>query len=233
MAVIDLSTFPDAEKDLEGYLDSICQTHELDFAAYAGTNPVAQTFHGVVNYPSEWREHYVSQHFENRDPALQVASRSVAPVDWGRIRGEPAFDTIFRAAHDYGVPDQGLTIPVRGPFGDIGLFSVSRSCSPHEWRLLKSKVIGDLQQAAVHLHDHVVQSDTLTSILAVPSLSSREVEILQWIAAGKSQQDAAEILAISPRTIEVHLRSAREKLAALTTAQAIGRAIARSLIYPA
>jgi DNA-binding CsgD family transcriptional regulator len=63
-------------------------------------------------------------------------------------------------------------------------------------------------------------------------LSNREREALQWIAAGKSQQDVGDILGISGRTVEVHLRSAREKLGALTTVQAVGRAIAFGLIYP-
>ena len=63
-------------------------------------------------------------------------------------------------------------------------------------------------------------------------MSMREREILQWTAEGKSQQDIADILTISHRTVEVHLRSARHKLYALTTAQAVGRAISMGLIYP-
>ena len=232
MAVIDLSVLPFPENDLGDFLDSVCETHELDFAAYAGMNPVAQSVHGFVNYPQEWKTRYVDKMFVNKDPTLLLAKRSIAPVDWHKLRHEPSFDTVFSAARDFGIPDQGLTIPVRGPFGDIGLFSVTRECSDHEWALLKSKIMGDLQQAAVHLHDHVIQSETLTSILAQPAISSREIEILQWVAAGKSQQDVADILSISHRTVEVHLRSTREKLGALTTAQAIGRAISRGLIYP-
>jgi hypothetical protein len=54
----------------------------------------------------------------------------------------------------------------------------------------------------------------------------------QWVAAGKSQQDVGDILGISTRTVEVHLRSAREKLGALTTVQAVGRAIGLNIIYP-
>lgn len=232
MAVIDLSKLPFPENDLGEFLDSVCNTHELDFAAYAGTNPIAQTVHGFVNYPQEWKTRYADKKFENKDPTLLLAQRSIAPVDWRRLRNEPSFNAVFSAAHDFGISDQGLTIPVRGPFGDVGLFSVTRECSDREWALLKSKIMGDLQQAAVHLHDHVIQSEALTSILAQPVLSSREIEILQWVAAGKSQQDVADILAISHRTIEVHLRSAREKLGALTTAQAIGRAIRSGLVYP-
>jgi len=78
-----------------------------------------------------------------------------------------------------------------------------------------------------------MKSGMLPNYLANPSLSTREKEILQWVAAGKSQQDIGDILSISHRTVEVHLRSGREKLNALTTAQAVGRSISLGLIYPA
>lgn len=232
MSVIDLSKLPFPENDLRLFLNTVCETHEVDFAAYAGMNPIAQTIHGFVNYPDEWQTRYVKQGFQNKDPALHVASRSIAPVDWRRLREEASFKTIFRAAHDFGIAEQGLTIPVRGPYGEVGLFSVTRNCSDREWDLLKPKILGGLQSAAVHLHDNVMRSHAMTRELSQPMLSAREVEILQWVAAGKSQQDVADILSISNRTVEVHLRSSRNKLGALTTPQAVGRAVGLGLIYP-
>ena len=232
MAVVDLSKLPFSDNTLREFLDQVCETNELDYAAYAGVNPIAQTVHGVVNYPDEWQKRYVSMGFQNKDPSLLAASRSIAPVDWSRLRDEDGFDTVFRAAQDHGISDQGITIPVRGPHGDLGLFSVTRNCSDREWGLLRAKVLGALQNAAVHLHDTVMQSHALTRQLTHPSLSAREIEILQWTAAGKTQQDIADILTLSARTVEVHLRSGRHKLGALTTPQAVGRAIALGLIYP-
>lgn len=232
MSIIDLSKLPFPQNNFRALLDSVCEKHELDFAAYAGMDPIAQTVHGFVNYPDEWQKRYVKEGFQHKDPTLLMASRSIAPVDWQRLREETSFKTIFRAAQDFHISEQGLTIPVRGPFGDVGLFSVTRKCSDREWGLLKASIIGDLQTTAVHLHDHVMKTNLLTHNLMHPSLSSRETEILQWVAAGKSQQDVADILSISNRTVEVHLRSSRSKLSALTTAQAVGRAIGLGLIYP-
>ncbi|WP_299568038.1 LuxR family transcriptional regulator [uncultured Sulfitobacter sp.] len=232
MSVLDLSKLPFPQNNLRSFLDTVCETHEFDFAAYAGMDPVTRTVHGFVNYPDEWQTRYVKQGFQQKDPTLITASRSVAPVDWQRLRSENSFQTVFRAAHDFGIAEQGLTIPVRGPLGDVGLFSVTRKCSDREWSLLKTEILADLQIAAVHLHDHVLTTSTLNQKLTHPSLSTRETEILQWIAAGKSQQDVGDILSISNRTVEVHLRSSRSKLAALTTPQAVGRAIGLGLIYP-
>lgn len=232
MSVLDLSKVPFPQNNLRSFLDTVCDAHELDFAAYAGMDPIARTVHGFVNYPDEWQARYIKQGFQHKDPTLITTSRSTAPVDWQQLRNEASFQTIFRAAHDFGIAEQGLTVPVRGPLGDVGLFSVTRNCSDREWKLLKASILGDLQIAAVHLHDHVLKASTLNQKLMHPSLSVRETEILQWVAAGKSQQDVADILSISNRTVEVHLRSSRTKLTALSTPQAVGRAIGLGLIYP-
>lgn len=232
MSVVDLSKVPFPENNLRAFLDDACDRHELDYAGYAGVNPIAQSVHGFVNYPDAWQTRYIEKGYQHKDPALLLARRSIGPVDWQGLRKAPDFQMIFQDAREFGIAEQGLTIPVRGPYGDIGLFSVTRDCSDREWGLLKSKILSELQSAAVRLHDSVVQSHALTRQLTHPSLSAREIEILQWIAAGKSQQDVADILSISSRTVEVHLRSSRTKLSALTTAQAVGRAIGLGLICP-
>lgn len=52
-------------------------------------------------------------------------------------------------------------------------------------------------------------------------LSQRQREVLGWVAEGKSTQDIAEILGVTPPTVEKHKRLAREKLGVETTAQAL------------
>lgn len=232
MDLIDLAADTGSGRDFVALLDQICDRFELDHAAYAGANPVVGTIHGYVNYPDGWKRHYTANALHRRDPTLLTASRSIAPVDWRRLDRTPDFDRIFRDAQDFGISHQGVTIPVRGPYGDTGMLSITRNCRAAEWDRLLGHVLTDLQSVAVHVHDTVMRSDALSRALRFPALSSREREILQWIAAGKSQQDVGDILGISHRTVEVHLRSGREKLCALTTPQAVGRAIKLGLIYP-
>lgn len=230
--LIDLGSDSRHADSFVTFLDQICARFELDHAAYAGTNPISGAVHGYVNYPDAWKRHYTENALHRVDPTLLVASRSIAPVDWHRLERTPGFERTFREAHDFGITARGLTIPVRGPYGDIGMLSVTRDCSEAEWAKLAAQILPDLQSVAVHVHDTVMRSDVLSRALRYPALSTREREILQWIAAGKSQQDVGDILGISHRTVEVHLRSGREKLYALTTPQAVGRAIMLGLIYP-
>ena len=52
-------------------------------------------------------------------------------------------------------------------------------------------------------------------------LSSREIECLHWLAAGKTISESAIILGISERTLRFHVNNARERLGVATTTQAI------------
>lgn len=59
-----------------------------------------------------------------------------------------------------------------------------------------------------------------TSRLATASLTPRETEVLSWIAKGKTNRDVAEILGMSPRTVNKHLEHVFEKLGVETRAAA-------------
>ncbi len=63
-------------------------------------------------------------------------------------------------------------------------------------------------------------------------LTTREKEVLQWIAAGKSQAETAILLNISERTVEQHVRNSKLKLNAVNTIQAVVDAIALGEIEP-
>ena len=232
MDLIDLSTVENSPEHHQMFLDQLCARLGLDFGSYATTSPVSGAVQGYANYPDAWKMHYMRRNLHLVDPTIHRAALSIAPVDWSRFQRDEKFEAVFFAAHDFGIPNKGLTIPVRGPYGDRGLLSVTRQCSDGEWEKLIPKIIGELQMAAVHMHDAVMRSDVISRALRQPKLSAREREVLQWVAAGKTMQDIGDILLISDRTVEVHLRSAREKLGALTTVQAVGRAIGLGLIYP-
>lgn len=232
MDIVDLGALEKTEAGFTSFLDDLCDKLELDFATYCAVNTVSDQVIGFTTYKDEWKEHYGAQRFQNVDPTLHLPMRSIAPVDWQRLSGSEDFKKVFEHARDFKIADQGLSIPIHGPFGEVGLVSVTRDCSRDTWGKLRKHVITELQTAAVSLHDTVMQSDTLGYALRRPHLSARECEVLQWTAAGKTQVDIGDILTISSRTVEVHLRSARSKLSALTTPQAIGRAIAMGFIHP-
>jgi len=63
-----------------------------------------------------------------------------------------------------------------------------------------------------------------------PDLTPRERDCLSSAARGMTYQEIAGALDVSPRTVEQHLASARRKLGAHSTAQAVAIATRRGLI---
>lgn len=63
-------------------------------------------------------------------------------------------------------------------------------------------------------------SQSQSERLASAALTPRETEVLSWLAKGKTNRDIAEILGMSPRTVNKHLEHVFEKLGVETRAAA-------------
>jgi len=64
------------------------------------------------------------------------------------------------------------------------------------------------------------------------ALNEREIEILTWVARGKTSAEIAQIFDLSKRTVGFHIDNARTKLNAATRVEAAIKAITGRLIEP-
>jgi LuxR family quorum sensing-dependent transcriptional regulator len=62
------------------------------------------------------------------------------------------------------------------------------------------------------------------------SLTSRENEVLQWVARGKSAWEIGEILNITKRTVDEHVQTDARKLGATNRTHAVAITLRDSLI---
>ena len=65
-----------------------------------------------------------------------------------------------------------------------------------------------------------------------PELNDREVEVLTWVARGKTSAEIAQIVGLTKRTIDFHIDNARNKLGAATRTEAVIKAATGRLIEP-
>ncbi len=63
-------------------------------------------------------------------------------------------------------------------------------------------------------------------------LNDREIEVLTWVARGKTSADIARKLRLAKRTVDFHIDNARIKLRAATRTEAVIKAAAGGLIKP-
>ena len=176
--------------------------------------------------PPGWEALYAERRFQDAnylDRALRSRSRS-GPFRWSEIRPSGAAErALSQALRDCGFPD-GLAVPWQGPAGHYGVTSLAferlNALAPAERRAIT------LATAIVNQH-----FQTLT---APPSpvgvLSARERECLAHVAAGRSDAEIANLLAISQTTAISHVRNARVKLGARSRAQAVAAALLAGLL---
>ena len=69
------------------------------------------------------------------------------------------------------------------------------------------------------------QSASAARFIDSHSLSSREVQVLEWVTTGKTNRDVVLILDISPRMVPKHLERIFVKLGVETRTAAVGRVL--------
>jgi DNA-binding NarL/FixJ family response regulator len=84
-----------------------------------------------------------------------------------------------------------------------------------------------LTERAIEAYMHKLQTDELD---IYETLTSRERELLQLAAEGKTNRETAELLSISPRTVEVHRASMQRKLNLKSQVDLVRYALKRGIL---
>jgi LuxR family quorum sensing-dependent transcriptional regulator len=183
-----------------------------------------ESFEDVVlanRWPQDWHSLYVAENYVQDDPAIRYCRRVVQPFEWNAAPFDPARESraaeIVERARDFGLAD-GYVTPVPSPSGSLGSVWVAGR-----------RAFGVRAKAAIHLTS-LYTFDRLRALRAPssrkkPNLTTREREVLNWIASGKSAWEIGEILAISKRTVDEHTQAALRKLGAANRAQAVAIAL--------
>jgi DNA-binding CsgD family transcriptional regulator len=125
----------------------------------------------------------------------------------------------------HGVSDDERDISSYFAFGNASQLTLGRD----------SILIGTLTP---HLHDatvEVLRRGPLRSGIirsARTSLSERELEVLTWVQAGKTNQEIGLILSISEFTVKNHMKRIYTKLNAGNRAHAIAKAVHNGFLSP-
>ena len=162
----------------------------------------------VVNtYPAKWQEVYTAKVYGLRDPTLAWGLSHIGVRRWSEI-GLPDPFGILREAAEYGL--------VYGMIGSVGPLS-SRTImgATRDDREYTDQEMEDIYKIVQRMHE-VSEPPT--------KLSKAQIEALRCIAEGDRHAAAAAKLGISESAFKARLSSAREKLMARTTAEAIQRA---------
>lgn len=211
-------------------LRKLAKDAQADFFAYGNSRPGMETPYWDSTYPPQWMNHYFLNRYQFIDPVVIEAQRSHLPFAWRFLLNRPEGLTpeqklLFSEAAEYGIRD-GFTIPFHTETGCIAAMSFafrSRAEMEH-FAMLQPR----LKLLALYYHTAI---ERLLEVDIPPNdLSPMEQQCLSALAGGRSLWEISGLLHRTESDVTASLRSARDKLGAATTSQAINQAIAQGLI---
>jgi LuxR family transcriptional regulator len=134
------------------------------------------------------------------------------------------FNTKHRLTAGYSISFRSLSDRAKGAIALIAEDGMSQDDVDALWAQS-----GEL----IQLMNNIVHIKILTLPYTPPnqSLTKRQREALEWVGGGKTMQDIATIMGLTPATVEKHLRLAREALNVDTTAQAVLKAALQNQMF--
>ena len=207
---------------------SLVKNLGFNFCAFSITSQVRGIRRHTINlnnYPTEWNTKYEQEHFSEVDPILAHCNQSELPILWQKeiFCKTP---TLWQAQQQQGLR-YGWSQSVHDENGLCSMLSLARSHCPITTHDLY-KNLGYALFISRHLHGLVAKELPAPSKPGTVHLSSREIEVLKYSADGKTADEVAIILNLSPSTVQFHIRGAirkfgvNNKIAAVIRAAKVG-----------
>ena len=206
----------------------------LSHVAYAAVNlPSVKRVRplSATTFSAEWQKRYLQENYVNIDPVFRAGLGGVLPIDWSKIRSDdPLVLKFLGEAQEFKVGRVGLSIPIRGRFGEFAIFSLTADTSLLEWEKRLRHLSRDAMLLAYQVHDWAVRVEGVEKEISLDLLTARERDCLRWRSQGKTDWEISELIGISQSTVKFHLENARARLHATNTIHAVSKAIAHGLI---
>lgn len=183
----------------------------------------------ATGFPEEWVRRYVSEKLYLIDPITTFAKQATEPFFWTDIRNLRDISSeeqrYLELLEEEALGD-GLGLQVFGPYGRNGYCGLGFGSDCGRLSALTIREYQWVCQLA-----HLKYCDILTTRLEkAPSLTAREIEVLGWVARGKSNGVIAEILGVSPHTVDAYLRRIFLKLGVFDRISAAIRGLGFGLV---
>jgi DNA-binding CsgD family transcriptional regulator len=219
LAVNTASELNDVLRSAAGVLD--CQTYSGFYVPKPSLGAREPKFSLFGNVDPRY-ESFLDVQACKTDPVMQFCKSNSLPIRWGQENYVRSQQGHMHEEMAYWGMRSGIAIGLHQASGSH--FSLGFD-SPERW------------QADDQAHPHRVAAFSLVSAHAQVAaetcrhpLTSREVDVLQWTAAGKTASEVGTILSISEKTVTKHVANAAAKLDCYSKHQAVIRAIRLGLV---
>jgi DNA-binding CsgD family transcriptional regulator len=206
--------------------DFLATIKRFGFAAaacgvWAGVGRNLRSRFFFVSWPADWLEFYEKNRFSHHDPLLIEARRRISSFWFSEVlpgvKLTAKQEELLAAAATYGYKDV-FAVPIHGPGSCLGVVTLAAAERPSLSTV--DRAVLEMMSRAVWERCRVSEGFGLSAPERA-QLSPREIECIQWAAAGKSDTDIAVLVGIRPSTAHFHIEHAKKRLGVKTRVEAV------------
>ncbi len=200
-------------------------------AGIPGPNKRFEPYVLMHNWPKGWFDRYMDNRYIDTDPVIRRLRSTVDPFTWNEAPYDRHKDALAHKviceATEFRLKI-GFTVPIYTASGDQAGMTFG---GEHFEGTREARRALELIAIFGHAKARAIALGRQREETPAPRLSAREVEVLKWAAAGKSNSAIADILNVSETTIETFFARACRKLDSVNRTQAVAEAMRAGLIF--
>lgn len=182
----------------------------------------------ITNWPADLLSSYDKVALLADSPVIQRLRTATTPFAYNvsvgfYVRADRTESPARGLFERFNLP-RGAYFPVHDASGNRGAVSFSGDREPFSFLEMMQ-----LSYLAAHVYNRLAEIRDLDN-KATDTLTEREIDCLNWTAAGKTSVEIAEILGLSEHTINHYLNRATKKLDTVNRTQAVAKALRIGLI---
>lgn len=198
---------------------------------------LAEDLEWYSNYPADFQAEQIRDGLLHASPWINWARQNsgMRSADWINTPAAAQYMTpkgaeVLACCERHGVlagqivSQLGLSARVTGTVGLNPFVGATQAQADETWK----KSGADITTLCAIMH---LRINALPRTKGAGVLTTRQREVIEWAAYGKTIVEIAEILGVTPATVEKHLRLAREALGVHSTAQAVLKAHIKNQIF--
>lgn len=189
----------------------------------------------LTNHVAEYTDKFIDGGLYFHAPMVKWSTENVGTCSWGWMaenlnsftKSEMEvieFNRKMGVTVGYSISFKDISARAKGAIGLTATPGITQAEIDEVWKLHGREIV-QMNNAA---HQRIIN---LPYSGSRKNLTNRQRETLEWVGDGKTTQDIATIMGLTPATVEKHLRLAREALDVETTAQAVLKASFQNQIF--
>ena len=179
----------------------------------------------ITNWPTELLARFDREGMMQTSPILRKLRASTLPFTFDLETAEHELRaSLAKSVFGQHGLVRGAYFPVHDTFGNRGAVSLGGDGPTFD-----SQQLMEILYLSTHVFERLAEIRNV-DMRTADHLTDREVDCLNWTAAGKTSAEIADILGLSEHTVNHYLNRAARKLDSVNRTHAVAKALRRGLI---